>query len=250
MQKYKKILKNIRYLQKSCIFAEKLPKDVHLNPENMAKNRLWNDDYWLLLMQLYLRKPVGVKPMYSRQMVELSIELHIAPQLLRSRMQQIASLQTPRIERIWRTYANSPQKLARAAALLRKMKGFGAADDFFRGVEVQETFEKDFRPLPEDERFTPVMLILILDLYFRLSTITMVAETPEVQEMAKLLKLKPSDVVLVLDIFQTCDPYLRHDLLIISDMLLPCQQIWQRYGIMEPHVLAAYAEELKEYFRS
>ena len=45
----------------------------------MAKNQLWHDDYWLLLMQLYLHKPVGVKPMYSRPMVELSIELHIAP---------------------------------------------------------------------------------------------------------------------------------------------------------------------------
>ena len=129
------------------------------------------------------------------------------------------------------------------------MKGFGAATDFYQGVEVQETFEKDFRPLAEDERFTPVMLILILNLYFCLSTITMVAETPEVQELAKLLKLKPTDIVLVLDIYQTCDPYLNRDAMIVSDLLLPCQQIWQRYGNMEPHVLAAYAEELKEYFK-
>ena len=57
----------------------------------MAKNQLWHDDYWLLLMQLYLRKPVGVKPIYSRQMVELSIELHIAPQQLFARMCEIAN---------------------------------------------------------------------------------------------------------------------------------------------------------------
>ena len=195
----------------------------------MAKNTVWQDDYWLLLMQIYLHKPVGVKPLYSREMVDLSVELHIAPQILRSRMQQIATLETPRIERIWRTYADNPRKLARAVKLLREMKGFGSAGDFFQGVEVQETFEKDFRPLAEDERFTPVMLILILDLYFCLSTITMVEETPEVLELAKLLKLKPADD---------------------SALLLPCQQIWQRYGNMEPHVLAAYAEELKEYFRS
>ena len=93
------------------------------------------------------------------------------------------------------------------------------------------------------------MLILILNLYFCLSTITMVAETPEVQELAKLLKLKPADIVLVLDIYQTCDPYLNREAMIISELLLPCQQIWQRYGNMEPHVLAAYAEELKEYFK-
>ena len=216
----------------------------------MAKNTVWQDDYWLLLMQIYLHKPVGVKPLYSREMVDLSVELHIAPQILRSRMQQIATLETPRIERIWRTYADNPRKLARAVKLLREMKGFGSAGDFFQGVEVQETFEKDFRPLAEDERFTPVMLILILDLYFCLSTITMVEETPEVLEFAKLLKLKPADIVMVLDVFQTCDPYLNREASVDSALLLPCQQIWQRYGNMEPHVLAAYAEELKEYFRS
>ena len=216
----------------------------------MAKNTVWQDDYWLLLMQIYLHKPVGVKPLYSREMVDLSVELHIAPQILRSRMQQIATLETPRIERIWRTYADNPRKLTRAVKLLREMKGFGSAGDFFQGVEVQETFEKDFRPLAEDERFTPVMLILILDLYFCLSTITMVEETPEVLEFAKLLKLKPADIVMVLDVFQTCDPYLNREASVDSALLLPCQQIWQRYGNMEPHVLAAYAEELKEYFRS
>lgn len=216
----------------------------------MAKNTVWQDDYWLLLMQIYLHKPVGVKPLYSREMIDLSVELHIAPQILRSRMQQIATLETPRIERIWRTYADNPRKLARAVKLLREMKGFGSAGDFFQGVEVQETFEKDFRPLAENERFTPVMLILILDLYFCLSTITMVEETPEVLELAKLLKLKSSDIVMVLDVFQTCDPYLNREASVDSALLLPCQQIWQRYGNMEPHVLAAYAEELKEYFRS
>jgi hypothetical protein len=133
--------------------------------------------------------------------------------------------------------------------LLREMTGVGTAGDFFQGVKVQETFEKDFRPLAEDGRFTPVMLILILDLYFRLSTITMVAETPEVQDMAKLLKLKPTDIVGVLDIYQICDPYLNREASVDSVLLLPCQQIWQRYGNMEPHVLAAYAEELKEYFK-
>lgn len=216
----------------------------------MAKSTVWQDDYWLMLMQIYLHKPVGVKPLYSHEMIDLSVELHIAPQILRSRMQQIATLETPRIERIWRTYADNPRKLARAVKLLREMKGFGSAGDFFQGVEIQETFEKDFRPLAEDERFTPVMLILILDLYFCLSTITMVEETPEVQELAKLLKLKSSDIVMVLDVFQTCDPYLNREASVDSALLLPCQQIWQRYGNMEPHVLAAYAEELKEYFRS
>ena len=94
------------------------------------------------------------------------------------------------------------------------------------------------------------MLVLILDLYFRLTTITMVAETPEVQELARLIKVKPSDIVLVLDIFQNCDPYLNRDELIISDLLLPCQQVWHRYGTIATEQLAAHAEELKAYFAS
>ena len=59
----------------------------------MARTSNWSDDYWLLLLQLYLRKPVGIKPMYSRAMVELAMELHIAPQILFSRMGQLAALQ-------------------------------------------------------------------------------------------------------------------------------------------------------------
>ena len=131
----------------------------------MAKNSKWQDDYWLLLMQIYLQKPVGIKPMYSRKMVDLSMELHISPAVLFNKMCQIANLETPRIEHIWETYGNNPRKLLRATSLLRGMKGFNNASEFYEGVEVSESFEKDFRPIAEDERFTPVMLILILDLY-------------------------------------------------------------------------------------
>lgn len=46
----------------------------------MAKNIHWQDEYWLLLMQLYLKKPEGVKPLYSKGIVNLSMELHIPPQ--------------------------------------------------------------------------------------------------------------------------------------------------------------------------
>ena len=60
--------------------------------------KLWYDDYWLLLMQQYLRKPAGIKPVYSRDMVELSLELHITPQELHKRMGEIARLRIPRIE--------------------------------------------------------------------------------------------------------------------------------------------------------
>lgn len=214
----------------------------------MAKTTVWHDDYWLLLMQIYLRRPVGVKPLYSRVMMNLSMELHIAPQALQGRMKQIARLDTPRIERIWQTYSKNPRRLERAVSLLRGMKGFGAADEFYEGVEVQETFERDFRPLPEDERFTPVMLILILDLYFQLTPQTMVVQTPEVGQLARLTGLTAQDVVEVLDVYQICDPYLERSEVTLSPLLMPCQQVWQRMADKEPQDIHALAEELKEYF--
>lgn len=215
----------------------------------MAKNSKWQDDYWLLLMQIYLQKPVGMKPMYSRKMVDLSMELHIAPDILFNKMCQIANLETPRIEHIWETYGNNPRKLSRAVSLLREMRGFNNAEEFYDGVETNESFEKDFRPITDDEMLTPVMLILILDEYFRLTPITMVAETPEVQQLARLLKLKPQKVVEVLEVFQHCDPYLNRKDVVISPLLLPCQLVWRRFGNAKTEDLASYAAQLKEYFR-
>jgi len=215
----------------------------------MAKNQNWQDDYWLLLMQLYLRKPVGVKPMYSRPLVDLSIELHIAPQQLFSRMCDLANLETPRIERIWREYSRNPKRLNRAVSLLRNMIGFNSGGNFYDGVEVEETFERDFHPLPEDERLTPVMLILILDLYFKLTPITMVAETPEVAELARLLHIPAELVVDVLEVYQHCDPYLNRRNTIITPLLGPCRHTWQQYANADQRLLTTYAKQLKEYYK-
>ena len=216
----------------------------------MAKNVKWSDDYWLLLMQIYLQKPVGVKPMFHRKMVDLSLEVHLPPSFLFNKMCQIANLETPRIEHIWETYGRNPKKLARAVSLWREMRGYGHANAFYEGVKVQETFELDFKPVAEGTTMTPVMLTLILDLYFRLTPITMVPETPEVQELARLIKVKSQDVAGVMEVFQHCDPYLNRKDAIDHPLLLPCRNIWRRYGNAETEVLASYAEQLKEYFRS
>ncbi len=216
----------------------------------MAKNAKWSDDYWLLLMQIYLQRPMGVKPLYSRKMVDLSLELHLPPQMLFVRMCQIANLETPRIEHIWETYGHNPRKLTRAVSLWREMRGYGNADEFYEGVEVNETFERDFRPLAGDGELMPVMLILILDLYFRLTPITMAVETPEVQELARLIKLRPQRVVEVMGVFQHCDPYLNRKDTTDSPLLQPCKEIWQRFGNGDTEDLASFASQLKEYFRS
>ena len=214
----------------------------------MAKNSKWQEEYWLLLMQLYLQKPTGIKPMYSQAMVDLSLELHIAPQQLFNKMCQIANLETPRIEHIWEVYGQNPRKLKRAVNLLREMWGFNNALEFYEGVETVESFEKEFKPIASNTTLTPMMLVLILDVYFRLTPITMVPETPEVQALAKMLKLNPQEVVDVMEAFQHCDPYLNRKDEKEGELLEACQQVWRRFGNSEPQDLASYAEQLKEYF--
>lgn len=216
----------------------------------MAKDQKWQDDYWLLLMQQYLKKPVGMKPMYSKAMVNLSMELHVAPQILFNKMCEIANLQTPRIERIWQEYGKNPRRLSRAVSLLRQMKGFGNDNEFYQGVDIQETFERDFRPINDTTSITPVMLILILDLYFRLTPITMVSETPEIQELGRLIKIPAREVADIMDIYQHCDPYLNRKEVVFSPLFPACQEIWQRYGNMDTEQLASHAQQLKVYFKS
>ena len=209
----------------------------------MTKPSNWSDDYWLLLLQLYLRKPVGLKPTYCKPMVDLAMELHIHPQVLFNKMCQIASLETPRLERIWERYADNPRRLRRAVGLLREMKGYGNANEFYQGVEVNESFEKDFRPVSEHSAWTPVALILVLDLYFRLTPNTMVKETPEVQELARLLHMRSTDIVVVMDIYQHIDPYLnRHDVM-FNDLFGPCADIWRRFGDSDTESLSSFAKQ-------
>lgn len=214
----------------------------------MTKHSQWYDENWLLLMQLYLRKPVGLKPKYSRASVELCLELHITPESLSERMEMLDKVQTPRIERLWNTYAYNPQKLSRVVKMIREMKGFNNADIFYDGVEVSETFERDFKPLDGFDTLTPMMLVIILDTYFRLTPITMVPETPEIISLSKLMSISVDNIVDVMEAFQHCDPYLHRDDIIFSPILLPCRNIWNRYGNLPLEELEKLAKELKEYF--
>ena len=163
-------------------------------------------------------------------------------------MGQLAALQTPRIERVWEQYYDNPRRLSRAVRMLREMKGYGNADEFYDGVELNESFEKDFKPVLPDSSWTPVALILVLDLYFRLTPNTMVAATPEVQELARLLKVRSADVVEVMDVYQHIDPYLNRRDVLFNSLLGPCSDVWQRFGNSDMERLASFAKELKEYY--
>ena len=51
-----------------------------------------------------------------------------------------------------------------------------------------------------------------------------------------------------MEVYQFCDPYLNRNDFLTSPLLVPCQQLWQRFGNGSPQKLAALAAQLKEYF--
>ena len=214
----------------------------------MTRKIKWEDEYWLPLMQLYLRKPTGVKPIYSKGMVSLALELHIPPHTLYEKMFLLRSLATPRIERLWNTYGNNPQKLSKGIKLWRRMRGFNHPDDFYEGVEVNESWEKDYKPIPGVEPLTPLMLTLILELYFHLTPGTMTTDTPEVKQLATRMKTTPSTVVEVMKAYQHCDPYLHRPQPEPSPLLAACEEIWKRFVNDSAEKLATTASLWGQYF--
>ena len=83
----------------------------------------------------------------------------------------------------------------------------------------------------------------------RLIAREMVKDTPEIQELARLMKVKSQDVVEAMEVFQHCDPYLKRRDVTFSPLLLPCTEVWRRFGNANTEDLASYADQLKEYFK-
>lgn len=232
----------------------------------MAKVPQWQDEYWLLLIRLFMEKPQGIKHLFSRQLVDVAMELHIPPRQIHRRMYELRRIATPRMQKLWDEYADSPKKLERTIKRLRNMQGFGNAKAFYAGVVEDVTWEKDFMPLPglddrnenstvttrkrkAEEPLTPAKLIMILDLYFRLTPITMVAETPEVEELARDIHCTPQQVADVMGEFLKCDPYIAKEKPDGSPLFMPCMDVWKRFGNDDPERLAALAAQLKEYWK-
>ncbi|MFW5542296.1 MAG: hypothetical protein ACOCOA_00720 [Prevotella sp.] len=190
-----------------------------------------------------------MKHLYSRQLVDLSLELHIEPSYIHRQMMRLRHIDDKRLRKLWDKYAHKPKKLARMVNTLRSMRGFGMGNVFYAGVEVNVSWEATFQPLDAEPRLTPLMLVIILDLYFRLTPNTMVEDTPEVTELARLLGIGPSLVVDVLRSFLCCDPYLNYVPEMDNKLVGPCSRIWNEYAILEPQELEGLAEQMKYYFK-
>lgn len=215
----------------------------------MNPHPLWSDDYWPLIMQLYMSKPTGVKPLYSRAVVDLGIRLHIPPKYIHSQMHLLREHATPFLQRVWDTYAGNTRRLNRDVRRLQQMQGFGAGSAFYEGVDTDDGFAADYRAVAHGTSLTRVMITIILELYFRLTPLTMVKETPEVEECARRLGIKPAEVVEVLCTFQSCDPILHRAPSPDSPLTLACRTVWKRYANEDPDRLADTAVRLAEYFK-
>ncbi len=208
----------------------------------------WNDEYWPMLLWLYKRKPEGVKAVYSHDVVDIALRLHIHPSDLHKKMMELRNPASPYLKHVLEEYQN-PKKLNKAMKILMEKDGYGTSGKYYDEIDTKESWELDFRPLDERKDIMPVHLILILDQYFRLTPTTMVTQTEEIQELAKLLKISASLITQIMEIFQFCDPYLNRGDIMIDPLLCPCQEIWNRYGNEDTEKLAALAAQLKEYFR-
>ena len=211
----------------------------------------WSDDCWPLLMQALAKRPRGLKPMYHRAMVDLAMELHVPPAELHEMAEALAAHELPSMARLWARYADNPRRLRRDAKIVREKRGFGHEAAFYDGVEYVGTFERDFLPLAQAPELTPAMLILVLDLYFRLTPLTMVASTPDVAALARLIGRTPQAVVEVMEVYLFLDPQLNRSDLLITPLLAPCQDVWRRFATGEPDApnrLAELARELKAYY--
>ncbi len=215
----------------------------------MATHPLWSEDYWLFILQLYLAKPVGVKSLYAYKAVQLSCELHLPPQFIHDQQIQIETHQSPVLQVIWDAYAAHPARLRRDVKRLKAMKGFGYADDFYKDVETNTTFERDFTPIPSAEDLYPVSLLIILDLYFSLTPSTMVVYTPEIKTLALMLGVPAARVVEVMQCFLHLDPYVHRPIDDTSSVLYnACRDIWQRYGNMDIERLHHFTTPLYAFF--
>jgi len=78
---------------------------------------------------------------------------------------------------------------------------------------------------------------------------TMVAGTPEVEALAKMLHMKAQEVADIMRVYQTCDPFLDEEEGRKSPLYEPCRSIWRRFGNSDPEKLSALAAQLKDYWK-
>ena len=216
----------------------------------MIESPSWNNEYLLFLMQLYLKKPVGLKHHYSRGVVNLSLELHIEPQTILKKMQEFeeAKDKTPSVKLLWDKYSKSRKKLDKAVEQIRQMRGFGMPEKFYENVKTKQSFETMFLPIEGYGNISPVMLIMVLRVYPTILPTAMEESTPEIVELSKQLGISCEEVLLIMKTFLQCDPIMNREKDEEDNLFKACNEIWREYANDSPDKLKKKVEELKYYF--
>lgn len=188
----------------------------------------WNYEYFLKLFQIYMKRPEGLKPPYSRDMVALALELHIHPEFLYEKMELLAKPRSRIFRALATRYKGHPRLLVNDIRKRDQLAGFGLGDAFFEGVEIEETFERDFRPAVEGSDVTPMMVVIIFNLYFHMLPPMISPGLPEVVALAKRLRISPDEMSEVMLSLLDADPYYpnySHE----SKFAAVCHDIFARY---------------------
>ena len=216
----------------------------------MIESPSWNDEYLLFLMQLYLKSPIGIKPLYSKSLVNLSLELHIEPQTILKKLQEFAENKdkTPSLKLLWDTYSKDEKKLDETISQIRKMRGFGKPDKFYKNVQTVSSFESQFLPIEGYKNISPVMLIMVLYVYPTILPTAMEETTPEIVELSKTIDLKPRSVLKIMKTFLMCDPIMNREKDENDTLYQACLEVWREYANDTPDKIKKKVEELKDYF--
>lgn len=213
---------------------------------------MWTNDLWPLVIKAYLSAPTGPKSNCSRPVVDLAMQLHMKPADIVDRLKTVDAHKNPMVERLLVHYQAHPKKLKRDAERLAAMSGFGNSGAFYDGVDTAEAgFERFYRPI-DGTSFTPAMLTILLNLYFRLVPATMVATTPEVIDMAHRTQLTVDQVLEVLHTFLYVDPCAKSRtddaLAEFAPITRLCRETWRTHDDGNPMLVAEEAEKFLQYY--
>lgn len=189
----------------------------------------WTKEESVLVLDLYFKKPVGIKEKDSPLILDLAQTIGRTPNAVYRRMYGLL-----------RWYPAIP---------LLFHDDLDEEDDPFQPF-LNEYFINRKKLHKDAALFLSNIRIytLTLHLYFHLVPSTMVPKVPEVASLAKLVGRKQDFIVEILRNYLSCDPFMQGKVPIPTTTLQrPCRLMWERYG-KDANKLNAAAQYITEYY--
>ncbi len=191
----------------------------------------WTKEESILVLDLYFKKPVGMKKKDSLQILDLAKTIGRSPSAVYRRMYEFL-----------RWYPTIP--LPFYDDLEDESDPF---QPFWNGYFLDlKKLHKDAESFLSDIR----VYTLTLHLYFQLIPDTMTPKVPEVIALAKMVKRPPALIVEILHNYLSCDPFMRGKAPQASTSLHKlCRIIWERYEKNSLMLNAAF-DYIAAYYRA